>query len=97
MVFQPCPAEDIKNIALDHLKGIYTWEYNLIVKNCEKFAIWCRYRVDYMGDQARNGLIVGGAVGLGLVLLGGAALVGCAVSKKKENKKKQENYVQYRY
>ncbi|XP_063719449.1 phospholipase A and acyltransferase 3-like [Symsagittifera roscoffensis] len=92
----PYPKEDIKHFALSHLKGVLTWNYNIIMKNCENFAIWCRYRVDYMGDQARNGVIVG-AVGVGLAALGLAALAGYSASKKEEEEKKKEKKIEYRY
>ncbi|XP_075261343.1 phospholipase A and acyltransferase 2-like [Convolutriloba macropyga] len=96
--YKPQPASDIRNFALKHFKRAIEWKYHLIWDNCEKFAILCRYRVDYMGSQAESGLIAG-AMGAGLLGLGLAALAGYAASRdtSEEEKRKEDRVKHIKY
>lgn len=52
--------------------------YNLLFKNCEHFAKWCKYNVP-MSEQVENGVevgLVGIGAGIGGVIGGGIGLVG---------------------
>ena len=81
----------------------FYWVYDPVSSNCEKFAIWCRYRVDEWGRQgelvrnvAVTSLAVVGAAAVGVI---GAACLGfkavdtalnCGKKKRGESRQQQQ-------
>ena len=53
------------------------WTYDAVTNNCEKFAIWCRYRINRWGRQGElvRNVTVGAFAVLGMCSL---AAVGAA-------------------
>ncbi len=93
--WDPFPKQDIRNFALEQVKKC-SWTYNLWLRNCESFAIWLRYREDYVGDQSRNATI-GVGITAGLLALGAAALGAYSLSqadKDEEEKRKRKSLKQ---
>ena len=91
---KPKPVGDIVAFALHQVK-FCNWDYNLVLRNCEKFAIWCRYRIDSIGAQAKKGLTAA-AIAFGAVVLGvGVAAV--ASSSSETNRKEKEEYKKEKY
>jgi len=66
---EPKAVDDICSFALQQVDSFF-WVYDPVSSNCEKFAIWCRYRVDKMG---RQGELVRNVALTSLALVGAAA------------------------
>ncbi|XP_075240783.1 phospholipase A and acyltransferase 3-like [Convolutriloba macropyga] len=99
---KPKTVDDICSFALQQVDNFY-WVYDPVSSNCEKFAIWCRYRVDEWGRQgelvrnvAVTSLAVVGAAAVGVI---GAACLGfkavdtalnCGKKKRGESRQQQQ-------
>ena len=51
-IFTPRTVEEIVSFALEKAR-LKEWDYNVVSRNCQHFAVWCRYGMKDLGEQAK--------------------------------------------